>query len=128
MATSTIARTSLKSKTVWTNLDPTQPLGSTTINFGITNIIGVTVRFREYASSSRSILKTIFKPNVDYADDIVFGVTFSTEPYVIYGRSYNVEFAQGVIYFGPAYPMTSYGTYGSANNSYAVPVAVTVYY
>ena len=127
MATSTLAKTTLKSKVAWNNSSPTEAFAQQTISTGVSNIKGITIRYREHSASTREFSVTAFG-NEGRVDGKLDGFTFTSTPYVYYLRPFNFIPSNGNVSFQICYPMTAFGSYGNGNNSYAVPTQIIVYY
>jgi len=127
MATSTLAKTTLKSKVAWNNSNPTEAFGAQTISTGFSNIKGITIRYREYATTTREFNVTIFGDE-SRVDGKLDGFTFTSTPYVYYLRPFIFIPSNGDVSFQLCYPMTAFGSYGNGDNSYAVPTQIIVYY
>lgn len=118
----------LQYEDVWTNPDSTSDFGNQTINLGHTNILGVTIKFLEQKTNLRLFAKTVFRSVSNQTSDMFLGLCFTTAPYILFQRPFNINFAEGTISFQAAYAMPTYATYGSVQNNYAIPLSVTIYY
>lgn len=106
------------------NSSPTSSFNSQTINLGVTNIKGVYIVYRIRNNESREYSQIV----LDNSTCLLSGFTYTNSPYYFAGRPCSVNLTAGTVYFDPVYPMTAYGTYGSANSSYIIPVRIYVLY
>lgn len=110
---------------IWSNSTPTTPFNTQVVRTGITNAKAFYIAFREKSSSTRCKGVIVMSNNLE---SFVEGLTFSASPYIAYARPFTPNFEAGTISFEAAYPMNAYGTWGSADNNYAIPYRIYALY
>lgn len=119
MATSKI-NLNLNTELLWRNDNPGSPFTPQTINFS-KSVKGVIVKYREHSSNVRGWSETILY-GVESIQGALKGFRYSNSPHVYFQRPLILN--KDSIAFENAYPMTSFGTWGSIDNNYAVPTAI----
>lgn len=95
-----------------------------TVRTGITNAKGFQVYLKEKTTSTRLIATTF----LGSGGITQIGLSYSSAPYILYARPISCNVEAGTISFENAYPLTAYGTYGSVDNTYAVPYKIFALY
>ena len=107
--------------TLWTNSNPSDDFVNQRISFD-KEVKGVIIKYRERKTGPRGFSLVMFYANesTPYKLD---GFVYSTSPYNYYLRPVHFNNPKA-LEFEDCYAMTSYGTYGNIDNSYAIPVLI----
>ena len=110
---------------VWSNSSQTSAFDGQTIRTGITNAKAFILIYRASTNVSEPVFSMFVQSNQGL---LMTGIKYNAAPYYMFGRKVVPNIAAGTLSFETAYPLTAYGTFGSADNSYAIPIEIYALY
>lgn len=110
---------------VWSNSSPTTAFASQTVRTGLTNVKAFILFYRVSTNINEPVFSMFVQSNQGL---LMTGIKYNAAPYYMFARKVIPNIAAGTLSFETAYPLTAYGTFGSADNSYAIPIEIYALY